>query len=160
MAECEYCHTRYTLESSGETPRQPQFQYTAKPPQRAETGRGTGNGIMVATAAAVLFILFGAAFVPRMLRGGSADGSVDAEQAAVGVGQTAPGAEIEGASDLADAARERLREDPLFAAFCEAVFDRPVEEVTAALRGFDPADPVRYDFSLFGAGIDGYLKEC
>lgn len=37
---------------------------------------------------------------------------------------------------------------------------RAVEEVTAALRGFDPADPVRYDFSLFGAGIDGYLKEC
>ena len=31
---------------------------------------------------------------------------------------------------------------------------RAVEEVTAALRGFDPADPVRYDFSLFGAGID------
>lgn len=37
---------------------------------------------------------------------------------------------------------------------------RAVEEVTAALRGFDSADPVRYDFSLFGAGIDGYLKEC
>ena len=36
---------------------------------------------------------------------------------------------------------------------------RAVEEVTAALRGFDSADPVRYDFSLFGAGIDGYLKE-
>ncbi len=33
-----------------------------------------------------------------------------------------------------------------------------VEQVTAALRGFDPADPVRYDFSLFGAGIDGYLR--
>ena len=48
VAECEYCHTRYTLESNGETQRQPQFQYTAKPPQRAETGRGTGTGIMVA----------------------------------------------------------------------------------------------------------------
>lgn len=36
---------------------------------------------------------------------------------------------------------------------------RAVEEVTAALRGFDSTDPVRYDFSLFGAGIDGYLKE-
>lgn len=36
---------------------------------------------------------------------------------------------------------------------------RAVEEVTRALRGFDAADPVRYDFSLFGAGIDGYLKE-
>ncbi len=35
---------------------------------------------------------------------------------------------------------------------------RAVEETTTALRSFDPADPVRYDFSLFGAGIDGYLK--
>ncbi len=34
---------------------------------------------------------------------------------------------------------------------------RAVEEITAALRTFDPADPVRFDFSLFGAGIDGYL---
>lgn len=32
-------------------------------------------------------------------------------------------------------------------------------EITASLREFDPADPVRYDFSLFGAGIDGFLKE-
>lgn len=36
---------------------------------------------------------------------------------------------------------------------------RAVEEITQALRGFDAADPVRYDFSLFGAGVDGYLKE-
>ena len=35
---------------------------------------------------------------------------------------------------------------------------RAVEEITAALRRFDAADPVRYDFSLFGAGIDNYLK--
>ncbi|MGN0007016.1 MAG: TIGR02757 family protein [Alistipes sp.] len=32
-------------------------------------------------------------------------------------------------------------------------------EITAALRTFDAEDPVRYDFSLFGAGIDGYLKQ-
>lgn len=31
-------------------------------------------------------------------------------------------------------------------------------EITESLRGFDPEDPVRYDFSLFGAGIDGFLK--
>ncbi|OUN58712.1 TIGR02757 family protein [Alistipes sp. An66] len=37
---------------------------------------------------------------------------------------------------------------------------RAVEEITAALRTFDPADPVRYDFSLFGAGVDGYLNAC
>ena len=36
---------------------------------------------------------------------------------------------------------------------------RAVEELTAALRTFDAEDPARYDFSLFGAGIDGYLKQ-
>jgi len=35
---------------------------------------------------------------------------------------------------------------------------RAVEEVTEALRGFDPSDPVRYDYALFGAGIGGLLK--
>lgn len=33
-------------------------------------------------------------------------------------------------------------------------------EITEALRTFDAADPVRFDFSLFGAGIDGFLKEA
>lgn len=36
---------------------------------------------------------------------------------------------------------------------------RAVEEITASLREFDPADPVKYDFALFGAGIDGFLKK-
>ena len=31
---------------------------------------------------------------------------------------------------------------------------RAVEEITAALRTFDSHDPVRFDFALFGAGID------
>lgn len=35
---------------------------------------------------------------------------------------------------------------------------KAVEELTATLREADRADPVRYDFSLFGAGIDGYLR--
>ena len=35
---------------------------------------------------------------------------------------------------------------------------KAVEEITSALREYDPVDPVRYDFSLFGAGIDGFLK--
>lgn len=35
---------------------------------------------------------------------------------------------------------------------------RAVEEITANLRMYDPADPVRFDFALFGAGMDGYLK--
>ena len=35
---------------------------------------------------------------------------------------------------------------------------RAVEEVTASLRRFDPADPVKYDYALFGAGMDGKLK--
>lgn len=35
---------------------------------------------------------------------------------------------------------------------------KAVEEVTDSLRRFDPEDPVKYDFALFGAGIDGFLK--
>jgi uncharacterized protein (TIGR02757 family) len=35
---------------------------------------------------------------------------------------------------------------------------KAVEEVTAHLREFDADDPVKYDFALFGAGIDGYIK--
>ena len=35
---------------------------------------------------------------------------------------------------------------------------KAVEEVTDSLRRFDADDPVKYDFALFGAGIDGYLK--
>ncbi len=33
-----------------------------------------------------------------------------------------------------------------------------VDEVTQALRNFDADDPVKYDFALFGAGIDGVIK--
>lgn len=32
-----------------------------------------------------------------------------------------------------------------------------VEELTAALRQFDPQDPVKYDFALFGLGVDKML---
>lgn len=32
-------------------------------------------------------------------------------------------------------------------------------EITASLREFCADDPVKYDYSLFGAGIDGFLKE-
>lgn len=32
---------------------------------------------------------------------------------------------------------------------------RAVEEVTEALREYDPRDPVRFDFSLFGPGVSG-----
>lgn len=35
---------------------------------------------------------------------------------------------------------------------------RAVEEVTATLRCLDPADPVRYDFALFGMGVNGALE--
>jgi uncharacterized protein (TIGR02757 family) len=31
---------------------------------------------------------------------------------------------------------------------------KAVEELTAILRGFDPADPVKYDFALFGLGVN------
>lgn len=36
---------------------------------------------------------------------------------------------------------------------------RAVELTTAALRVFDPQDPVRFDYALFGAGVSGFLKE-
>ena len=35
---------------------------------------------------------------------------------------------------------------------------KAVEQITSLLRGFDAGDPVKYDYSLFGAGIDGFLK--
>ncbi len=35
---------------------------------------------------------------------------------------------------------------------------KAVAEVTHKLREFDAADPVRYDFALFGAGIEGVIK--
>ena len=31
---------------------------------------------------------------------------------------------------------------------------KAVEEVTASLRSFDENDPVKYDFSLFGLGVN------
>jgi uncharacterized protein (TIGR02757 family) len=31
---------------------------------------------------------------------------------------------------------------------------KAVEELTAVLREFDPADPVKYDFALFGLGVN------
>lgn len=33
-----------------------------------------------------------------------------------------------------------------------------VEEITAVLRSMDPEDPVKYDFALFGLGVDKALK--
>lgn len=35
---------------------------------------------------------------------------------------------------------------------------KAVEELTAVLRGFDPDDPVKYDFALFGIGVNGELN--
>ena len=32
---------------------------------------------------------------------------------------------------------------------------KSVEELTAALRLLDPADPVKYDIALFGLGVSG-----
>ena len=29
-----------------------------------------------------------------------------------------------------------------------------VEELTTSLRSFDPADPIKYDFALFGTGVN------
>ncbi len=32
------------------------------------------------------------------------------------------------------------------------------KELTEQLKRFDPIDPVRYDFALFGAGVSGYME--
>ena len=34
---------------------------------------------------------------------------------------------------------------------------RAVEELTANLRRYDPADPARFDFALFGMGVEGVI---
>jgi hypothetical protein len=31
-------------------------------------------------------------------------------------------------------------------------------EITQSLRRFSAEDPVKYDYALFGAGIDGFLR--
>ena len=36
---------------------------------------------------------------------------------------------------------------------------KAVEELTAVLREFDPADPVKYDFALFGLGVNEAFNE-
>lgn len=35
---------------------------------------------------------------------------------------------------------------------------KAVEELTISLQEFDKKDPVKYDFALFGAGVNGLLK--
>ena len=35
---------------------------------------------------------------------------------------------------------------------------KAVTEITSSLRNHDADDPVKYDFALFGAGIEGFLK--
>jgi len=35
---------------------------------------------------------------------------------------------------------------------------KSVEEITAILRGFDPTDPIKYDFALFGIGVFEHKK--
>lgn len=34
---------------------------------------------------------------------------------------------------------------------------KAVEEITSILRRYDPKDPIKYDFSLFGLGVEGLL---
>ncbi|MCL2596074.1 MAG: TIGR02757 family protein [Paludibacter sp.] len=36
---------------------------------------------------------------------------------------------------------------------------KAVEEITKVLRSFDSADPIKYDFALFGAGVFGEINE-
>ena len=43
--------------------------------------------------------------------------------------------------------------------FHDRMHPNVLKEVTAKLREFDPSDPVKYDFSLFCAGIDGIVAK-
>lgn len=36
---------------------------------------------------------------------------------------------------------------------------KAVRELDGVLRKFDPDDPVKYDFALFGLGVSGYLNK-
>jgi len=36
---------------------------------------------------------------------------------------------------------------------------KAVEEITGILKTFDAADPIKYDFALFGLGVDGFIKK-
>lgn len=36
---------------------------------------------------------------------------------------------------------------------------KAVEEITDVLRTFDATDPIKYDFALFGAGVNGEIKD-
>ena len=36
---------------------------------------------------------------------------------------------------------------------------KAVLELTEKLREFDSKDPVKYDFAMFGAGVEGFYKE-
>ena len=142
VAECEYCHTRYTLENNrGNAHRQSQFQYTEnRPSQKIGTGQRIGTGQKAGTeqkavagkrAAAVMVLIvavFGVLYGLRTFSG-SSENSEQTEAAAEENGLPAQESE---AADSAAAALEKLKEDPLLAAFCQAVFDRPAEEVTAA----------------------------
>ena len=35
---------------------------------------------------------------------------------------------------------------------------KATEQITQSLRQFSADDPVKYDYALFGAGIDGFLR--
>lgn len=37
---------------------------------------------------------------------------------------------------------------------------KSVEQLTAVLRNLDPEDPVKYDFALFGIGIEGFSRDA
>lgn len=134
VAECEYCHTRYTLEDNGETTgRQPQFQYTAvKPPEKPRIDGKAAAGKRMAVLAVLLVAVLGILCGPKLFGGRDGDSFANLEQAvaaARGENQTDQTADP---ADAAAAAMEKLKEDALLAAFCQAVFDRPVEEVTGA----------------------------
>lgn len=147
VAECEYCHTRYTLEGDRGLVQQPaKINYTPYTPEKPKkTGWKPGGIKRVFAVGVLVFVLSGAMFGPGIYRryqadqltkagdaaGAAAEGAVG-EAAAEGAAQAdgLAGALASGENGQALDALSALRADPLLSAFCEAVFRRPVEELT------------------------------
>lgn len=137
VAECEYCHTRYTLEGErGLVQQAPRIDYTPYTPKKAEKA---GQEFQGRSRSAVLIllgiVLLGAMSSWVIFSGQQAKQQEETAMAAGALaGEENPGALSEGpetGGDAVSAALAVLKEDPLMAAFCETVFERPVEELKA-----------------------------
>ena len=132
IVECEYCHSRFTVESEQNmTPiYQTPVSYTPmKQPEREKEGEFRwrhGISIVVFLLGAVV-VMYGPQLYQRL-----GENQVSAEIGAVKNGAEDPLIGIEGNAE--EAAQGVLAEDPMLSAFCEAVFSKPAEELSETER--------------------------